>query len=279
MVNKVKYNNKTGRGVVKQVKLIEFSTQKGEILRGILVTNKASRKAVLMCGGFERAATTEKKFKALADKLIEVNIPSFRFDYLGCGLSDGDFSKITVRRMSKETRGAAEVLQSKTGNKDIAVVAYSLSACTVAELARESLFKRIVLIAPSLNQKDLFRYWFVVSEMKNRGTGIEVTWQSYQDYLDEDRCREYYSQPYIMTKMNRLSNRYFLENMTKDYSGLFVDTQDVLLVHGNRDDDVPFESLNFEFANKIIVKGGDHDLERPDMIKQWLGKAVDFIRN
>lgn len=35
------------------------------------------------------------------------------------------------------------------------------------------------------------------------------------------------------------------------------------------------KNLLFE---KIIVKKGDHNLERPDMAKQWIEKAVNFIK-
>ena len=50
-------------------------------------------------------------------------------------------------------------------------------------------------------------------------------------------------------------------------------------IHGNKDDKAPLENLNVEFKNKIIIKGGDHDLERPDMMEQWIKNAVDFIKN
>lgn len=54
-----------------QTNLIEFTNKTNDILRGILVQKDDNKKAVLMCGGFERLTTTEKKFKILADKLIE----------------------------------------------------------------------------------------------------------------------------------------------------------------------------------------------------------------
>jgi hypothetical protein len=50
-----------------------------------------------------------------------------------------------------------------------------------------------------------------------------------------------------------------------------------LHVHGEFDLSAPPESLGTEFPNRIIVKGGDHDLERPDFWEQWFPKAVEFL--
>ncbi len=263
---------------MKQTKLIEFKNENGDILRGILVFGEKIEKTVLMCGGFERSATAEKKFKFLADKLVKQNIASLRFDYFGCGLSDGDFAKITVQRMLCDFQNAVKILQEKTNCKNISVVTHSLSACVVACAVKKSFFEKIILIAPALNQKDLLRYWFVVSAMKKENPSLKVTWKNFKDYLNEKQFQLNCALTNKMTKANYISSDYFLENKDKDYSGLFVDKQNILHIHSDADDKAPLENLNVEFKNKIIVKKGDHDLERPDMMEQWQYKAVDFIK-
>lgn len=80
-----------------------------------------------------------------------------------------------------------------------------------------------------------------------------------------------------MTKLNYISPDYFLENKNKDYSELIKDNKNIFLIHGDKDDKVPLESLNIEFKNKVVIKNGDHDMERPYMFKQWIKKAVNFI--
>lgn len=80
-----------------------------------------------------------------------------------------------------------------------------------------------------------------------------------------------------MTKENYISSDYFKENIDKDYAKLFKNTDNILLVHGDSDNKVPLESLNIDFSNKIIVKKGDHDLERPDMMAQWLDGVIKFL--
>lgn len=264
---------------MKQTKLIEFKNKSNEILRGILTFDKVDVKAVLIAGGFERSATTEKKFKVLADRLVEKGIPSLRFDYTGIGLSDGDFFQTTIKRMSKDFMQAFEVLKEETGCEHISVIAHSLSACAVAIVIKKLSFKEVVLIAPGLNQKDLFRYWFVISTIKEENPDIEISWHNFKKYLNEEIFIKDCKRTDKMTKTNYINAGYFLENKEKDYSRLLTNKQNILYIYGDNDDKVPAESLNVKFANKVIVKGGDHDLERPDMIKQWLNKAIDFIKS
>lgn len=260
-----------------QTKLIEFPNKTNDLLRGILLSNDNIEKAVLMCGGFERSATTEKKFKILADKLIENNISSLRFDCSGCGLSDGDFSKLTVERMAGNLRNAVKFLREEAKIKNISLVCHSLSACAAAEVFKEENFEKIVLLAPALNQKDLLKYWFTASDKKNKNSGAEINWNNFRDRLNDDEFQKDCLRIDKMTKFNYISSVYFLENKDKDYSELFKNNQNILHIHGDEDDKVPLESLNIKFENQIIVKKGDHDLERPDMFEQWINNVVDFL--
>lgn len=261
---------------MKQTKLIEFNNQKNEILRGILVIGEKIRKVVIMCGGFERSATTEKKFKLLADELIKQDIASLRFDYTGCGLSDGDFTQTTIKRMGNDFKNAYKILEKEY--KDISVIAHSLSAPITALLNNNLAFTKIILIAPALNQEELLRYWFVVSSMKEETPNLQITWQNYKKYLDEEKFQADCARTNRMTKINYINVNYYLENKDKDYSDLLIDKNNILHIHGDNDDKTPTESVNVKYKNKIIVKNGDHELERPDMMEQWLDKAVNFIK-
>ena len=79
-----------------------------------------------------------------------------------------------------------------------------------------------------------------------------------------------------MTKEHIISNKYFLENYSKNYTDAFkkINTK-ILIIHGDKDEKVPITSNNLK--PDIIVKNGDHDLQRPDMVKQWLTKVIKFI--
>lgn len=252
------------RGGTMKTKLLQINNN-----RGILVDkkdNKGNKIIVIMIGGFERAATTEKKFKKLADNL---SLSSFRFDWSGIGLSDGEFSNVTVSSMKKELNSIVKELGKNY--KRFMVVAHSLGCCVVADME----FEKKVLIAPALNQKELLRYYFVVSNFKEK----EITWDNYRRYLNERKFLKYCKKEDKMTKKNFIGSDYFIENKDKDYSKIIKNNKSVLHIHGDKDDKVPIESLNVKFINSIIVKGGDHDLERPDMMEQWLPQAIKFIEN
>jgi len=260
---------------MKKIKLIEFQSSSGEILRGILTTSKTVDGIVLMCGGFERTATTEKKFKMLADKLVENDIASFRFDFSGTGLSDGDFSKTTIKKVTADILKAVDTLRKETSGK-VHVVAHSLSACAISILLQKSIFEKIVFLAPALNQKDLLRFWFTSSQEKKNNNN--VSWSNYKNFLDEELFTKDCNRTDKMTKANYIAAEYFLENEGKDYSELITDSNNILLIQGADDDKVPFENTYIEFTNTIIVKDGDHDLERPDMMNQWINEAINFIK-
>lgn len=270
-------NTQTNFKIMK-TKLVEFKNKDKDILRGILsLSNTPSSKAVLMCGGFERSATTEKKFKALTDELNKANVPSLRFDYTGCGLSDGEFSKVSVKRMGSELQKAIKILKQKTKSEEVIIVGHSLSACVIAKILNKTPITKIILLAPALNQRELHKFWFVGSVTKKIDPLLKITWQNYKEHLDEKEFKKDLVRNDKMTKANYIDNNYFLENANKDYSDLFDSTKNILVIHGDADDKVPLASLSKKFS-PLIIQNGDHDLERPDMIEQWLQKTIDFIK-
>jgi pimeloyl-ACP methyl ester carboxylesterase len=251
--------------------LLEFKSGE-DILRGILTKSANSKRVVVMIGGFERAGTTEKKFKILSDKLGAKNIDCFRFDIADCGLSDGNFYEMTIDGMANSLKSAVDYLK-KFGYENFSVVGHSLAACAISLTLSQKIFHKIILIAPGLNQRELLRLWFVQKNNKN----IEINWKNYKNYLSEADFTENLKFD-LTTKSHKLSYKYRSDNKDMDYSTNFSNlTDNVLLIHGNVDLIVPVESLNCDFKNKLIIDKGDHDLERPGIIDQWLDRAVNFL--
>lgn len=254
--------------------LIEFKNQKNEILRGLL--DRANfNKAVIFLHGFERT-TVEPKFKRINDRLKgKANL--LRFDFSGCGLSDGSFEDLTVKKLSLDLKNAIKLMQNYASK--IFIVAHSLAACVVLDYLKnkENDIKKIVFLSPALNQKELQRYWFVVNAMKK--SDIEITWSNYGEYLDKNEFEDWMKIKSRMTKAHYISNDYFLENKEADYSLLLKKISlPILIIHGDTDDKVPFISNKIVSKFKIIkVMGGDHDLERPDMVNQYLDELIKFI--
>lgn len=264
-----------------KTKLIEFLNAEQQYLRGVLTLPATEIKMGAIClHGFERCSTTEKKFKAVADRLAGRGIATLRLDFSGCGLSDGDFQYTTIEKQGLEFVSAITALQEVVGNNKIVVIAHSLGACILASQIEKlnDVLGRIVLLAPALNQKDLMRYWFVASQMKKTSPGIEINWENYADYLNEKEFIEDCNKTNKTTKANYIKPEYFLTSKDLDYSDSFNNaTQQIMHIHGSKDMAVPFESLMVKFENQIIVDSGDHDLERPNQLEQWLQPCVDFL--
>ena len=262
------------------IELIEFKNHQKETLRGLI--NKADSKiGVVLIHGFERT-TVESKFKNIINELKgKVNL--FRFDFSGCGLSDGKFENITVEKLSKELEKAISVFKKFSNSETIILVSHSFGCCVVLKFmaGKKKKIDKAVFLAPAFNQKELFKYWFVSSNKKER----RVVWANFRRYFCQEDFRREMEKPRRMSKSHFVSNNYFLENENIDYQLLFKDLikdlKNTLIVHGDSDDKVPHES-NYnlpEDIGVIKVKGGDHELERMDSVVQYLDKIKKFILN
>lgn len=261
------------------MRIIEFKNQDGAILRGVLREGTSSR-VVIFSHGLERTSITEQKFKRLADVLEKKSVTSFAFDYTGTGLSNGDFSCTTVARIVDDFLRAYEVLKKETGASDIAAVGHSISGCILGTVRKNmpEILSNIALLGPALNMREVLRLKFAKDFARKNAVKERITWQNFQSFIDEELFQVFCAQKNNMLRSNIIGTDFFSENMNKDYSALFSSpNDDVLLIHGTADDRVPIESLNVQFANKIIVLKGDHELERPDLMAQWLDPCVDFL--
>ena len=264
-----------------RIELVEFKNQNSETLRGILtLPDGTPRSGAVFVHGFERNATVEKKFRLTANALAKQGIVSLRFDFSGCGLSEGDFSDTTIAKRSREMMRAIEFFKKEFGDIKLDLFAHSLGACSVAANLEElkPVLNRIVLVAPALNQCDLLRFYFVRDSMKIKDPGTAISWNNYKQYLDEEFFLKNCDQANAMLKENFIGPDYFMEAKDIDLSHAFDGVKEMVLhVHGDADPKVPLKSLGSEFPNRIIVPGGDHDLERPDLWDQWFSKAIGFI--
>lgn len=257
--------------------LIEFKSHQGKTLKGLLDKADSERGAIFI-HGFERT-TVERKFKVLVDALKGRN-NLFRFDFSGCGLSDGDFFDFSIDKSARELTKAIDIFVKNSGIKELILVGHSLGACIILHYlhqlknyqAEQIKISKLIFLAPAFNQKELLRYYFVKAQDKDG----KIDWENYREFLDEEEFLKDVKKPKRMTKEHWLSNEYFLENKGLDYNDLLeAVSQEVLVIHGDSDDKVPLVRNRKE--PNIVVQGGDHDLQRPDMVEQYLGKVIEFL--
>ncbi len=264
------------------MKLIEFKNHNKEILRGILDVCEESNEGILFIHGFERT-TIEMKYKALIDQL-RGGVNLFRFDFSGCGMSDGLFEDLTVEKLIKEVEASILAFKKEVpGLQKIHVVAHSLACCVALSLAHEQpgVFEKMVFYGPAFNQRELLRYFFAQRCVADPSA---ITWENYKEFLDEEKFKEAQNMRQ-MVKAHYLSPAYFLENIHKDYQELFIGLKTnlahILVLEAENDIKVPIQSNNSlpEGIIRIKVPKADHDFERPDVVETYIRGVVKFLSN
>ena len=184
-------------------------------------------------------------------------IATLRFDFSGCGISDGDFKYTTIENQSQELLNAIAAFQKEIKIHKIDIVTHSLGSAilgnTIEKIQNE--IDKILLISPALNQKDLLRYRFVSSQMKVKNPQKEITRQNYKDYLNEQEFLKDCAKTDKTTKINYINPEYFIEAQKSDFSNA-LDLYDdkIIHIHGGKDQAVPLESLNTSFTNQLIIE-------------------------
>lgn len=261
-------------------RLIEFQNHKGELLRGILDEAPDMDRAVVFVHGFERTSI-ESKFKRIVDA-IRGSATLFRFDFSGGGLSDGLFEDLTVEKLSHELSSAVTALtQECPCIKVISFVGFSLGCCVIVRYLsmQERTAGKLVFFAPGFNQRKLLRYFFTRRQHKD----IMITWDNFMDFFDEALFKQDAALSKRMMKEHYLLNDYFSENSEKDYQqdflSLAVDQKNVCILQGADDDKVPPASneILYRLYPPLLVQGGDHDLQRPDMVEQYHERVITFL--
>jgi len=121
---------------------------------------KKKHPAVLFCHGFTGDRIEQRYIFVRASRNLAVSgIGSLRFDYRGCGESEGLFKDFTLLDYIEDAETALDQLKSLAGvDADrLGILGYSLGGCVAAEiLSRHPEIKASVLWSPVAFPKDLF---------------------------------------------------------------------------------------------------------------------------
>lgn len=137
--------------------LEEVTVQRdGLNLRGVVERpENLNNTAVILFHGF-LSDRNEGLLASVSQDLVEHGFTTVRFDFDGCGQSDGDFSKMTV---SAEISDAIEILnyvRKMKGIDHIYLVGHSQGGVVVSMLAGyyHDVIDRVALLAPAATLKD-----------------------------------------------------------------------------------------------------------------------------
>jgi exosortase A-associated hydrolase 2 len=110
----------------------------------------------LFCDPFaEEKLWSQRILFNLAGRMAEAGFPVLRFDYMGHGDSEGDFSEATLASRTRDILNAAAVLKEKTGLEKIGLFGLRLGGTLALNALREGLAADdLILWAPVLNIRD-----------------------------------------------------------------------------------------------------------------------------
>ena len=219
--------------------------------RRIAIRHQPGRSpAIIFLAGYA-SDMTGAKAEAIAAWAARRGQASLRFDYSGCGLSDGELDAGTISVWTQDALaaidaavpGAAMLVGSSMGGWIALLVA----------LARPTQVKAIIGIAPAPD----FTQWGIIDTL----TPDERAQLAQPGHFER-------ASDYGPTRFTRAlvedGAQHLLMNTPIDYGG------PVRLLHGQRDPDVPWqrslalaERIASDDVQVTLVKDGDHRLSRP----------------
>lgn len=245
---------------------LTFKNENGKQLVGVLHSPEQGKPPlVIVCHGFD-GTKTDRKFIELARALQKEGIATFRFDFEGCGDSEGKFEEMTIKKEASDLNSAitAVLKEGDLNSQKIALVGHSLGA-VVATLFLKNFkvpVKILVFWNQAFNQERLFKVWHTEDETKN--------WERNGFLIKGDK---------------KMGKEYLEENKDKDWSSLLSEIPEtpILLVQGKEDEDVPpeFSERLAEHHQNIkleVLPLADHKFKDFTVRQELINLTVNWLR-
>ncbi len=247
--------------------LVGLNNKKGEYLHGDITFPERSQEknpAVLLVHGFGVERTEGGMFTDIALKLSSAGFLVFKFDFSGCGDSEGDYSETSLSKLVSDLGIMLDFVRKhpKVDKNKIGILAQSFG--TSVTVALEPNVNAIILMGsiahPHELMKELFKEDFNpngISSRKRSGGNITrvkpIFWQDLEQYD-------------LLASMKKISCP-------------------ILFIHGEKDDKVPISEMwSFYYAKKggketDIEKGAGHDLKPKRrgvylLIENWFNRYL-----
>ena len=219
---------------------------------------------VIICHGF--GGDKERPLlRAIADKLQEAGIASIRFDFNGCGKSEGRFQDMTVLNEIEDAKKVIDYAQKLPWVSGISIVGHSqggVVASMVAGQLKKSI-KSVALCAPAA----------VLRDDALRGTTQGATYDPHNipEYVDLPRGMRM-GHNYVVTAQTLP-----IHETAKEYKGA------VLVIHGTWDVIVPYtygERYHQGYKNSrlILLPQVDHIFSTEEARNKTATEITEFIK-
>ncbi len=240
----------------------------GEKLAGIETTPdtvKGKLPTVVLVHGFGVTKHEGGMFDTLAERLAEVGIASYRFDFAGRGESEGDYSQITLTKLALDLAKILDFVKNRNNvdKKRIGIFAQSLGTSVVAALMPKA--KAVVLMGSVAHPNEIL--------------GMPRKWNKLNKNGISTRIKPSGETIPIGPQLRKDFEKY---NLLKSIKKIHCP---ILFIHGSADDRVPLSEMEAYYKNAnspkeiVIIQGADHGMQpkRGEMYKvavEWLKKNL-----
>ncbi len=216
-------------------------------------TDKGKYPTVILAHGFGANKEESGMFDNIAKNLSETGVLVFRFDFSGCGESEGDFSETSLSKLKSDLSEILEFVKSQptVDTSRIGILGQSLGTAITVTLEPE--VKCLIMMGSTPYPKEalikLFEEGYnpkgVSTRVKPSGTITKVKAHFWKDF----------------------DNHRLLESIRNIYCP-------ILFIHGEKDDKAPISEMETYFKNankpkeKTVIEGADHGL-RPNLDKAY----------
>jgi len=232
----------------------------GITLAGRFTVLSPTAPAVILCHGFAGDKDEKGLFVAARDFLAGHGFSVLRFDFRGCGESEGDFRTVSLDDLASDVSNAVKYLRSckHVAPNAIGLVGFSLAA-GVALLANPRKVNAYVFWSPAI---------YTSRDMAPR-------------YQTPDMLRDI-GRYGCFKKSGLQVGKEFFDELNSPRIELAVPSfhRSVLIIHGTDDQRIPFTSSNklmqhLPKSSKIaLIPGADHSFRSSAIHKEWLLSAT-----
>lgn len=227
---------------------------------------------VIICHGFG-SDCNRPLLRAISKDVVEQGMIAVRFDFNGCGKSDGKFQNMTVPSEIEDLKCVINWVRKQSWTENISLVGHSqggvVVSMTAGELGDKEIKCEVLLAAAAVLRDDAIR-----------GTTQGTTYDPYNlkgDYVELPRRVNgetlKVGKNYILTAMNLP-----IYETAQEYGG------PVLIIHGTHDRIVPYtysERYHEKLKNSEIklISDDDHSFnntcdETALMVSDWLHRQL-----
>ena len=251
-----------------QETLLSFRDDANNTIAGIMAEpDSQTGRAVILCHGFLSNKDSRTNLR-LTELLVAQEISTLRFDWFGMGESEGDFSRLTVSTCCDQLKRAISLMRER-GYHELGLIGSSFGGLlAILAAQRHPGLRAVGVKCPVPDFPEMLEHEFGVNgmeEWKRTNYIPDVTGGTTPVRLD-----------FAFYESCRAFNAYEAARAIKS---------PVLIVHGERDELVPFRQIERlqeslpDDAQLVLLPEADHSFGRPEDFRRMTVHLADWMQS